>query len=454
MEKEDGIVNPLGLSPRMRICEYCFIINNSLRFANSIHKVKLAGSVDVDWPIFLSSGALSGFGLGARFKLDTDEYIAELRLGSNPKATIVKLYADILDIRQIVNWVAAAMGKDVKAPDIDFLSFHKVDIYGSLGCSWLGEFYPLGFRFRGEAHVFGCIATMDASLDLMGFKLLTTLKGFKVGPLIIKGAKPGQESAELEINLTWIKQSFRISGRVEIFDSYCSIDVHVQYMPTIIFYFNFELVWSAGLVIKVYAERIPSKSKNKKHIKDADWAMSASMQQTIIADVKAAILKAIDTAHEAIQNGIGATQKKLDEEKLAYDTRCRIAQAHYDAQYAEYQAQINSLEEKITLQEAKLVQVKRENSLRVEKEERDYSSKRSKAEMNRVLALEPKNSAKLDAEKKRDDEIRNAPWQKEKASRDSSEKRVGFFSKFGNAERDINDAIRIVNLLQRKCSTL
>jgi hypothetical protein len=37
------------------------------------------------------------------------------------------------------------MGKEVEIPDVDFLSFHKVDIYGSLGCTWLEEFYPLGF---------------------------------------------------------------------------------------------------------------------------------------------------------------------------------------------------------------------------------------------------------------------------------------------------------------------
>jgi hypothetical protein len=104
---------------------------------------------------------------------------------------------------------------------------------------------------------------MDATLDFTGFKLLTTLKGFQVGPLIIRGAKPGQDSAELEINLTWIQQLFRVSTRVEIFDSYCSIDVDVQHMPTIIFYFNFELVWSAGLIIEIYAERIPTKSRTK-----------------------------------------------------------------------------------------------------------------------------------------------------------------------------------------------
>jgi flagellar capping protein FliD len=93
------------------------------------------------------------------------------------------------------------------------------------------------------------------------------------------------------------------------------------------------------------------------------------MQQTIIAEVKAAILKAIDSAHEAVQKGIGAAQKKLDEEKEDYDKRCRDAKARYDAEYAAFQAEIVSLEEKIIAQ-AKLAQVKRENASRVEKEER------------------------------------------------------------------------------------
>lgn len=132
---------------------------------------------------------ITGFAMGAKFRLDKDEYDAELRLGANPQTTIVNFKAKILELKSIVGFVAAVVGESIDVPGLDILSFHDVDIYSSLGCIWLGQHYPQGFRFKGLVHVCGFEASMDASLTVIGFHLLTKIKGFKVGPLTVKGAK-------------------------------------------------------------------------------------------------------------------------------------------------------------------------------------------------------------------------------------------------------------------------
>lgn len=57
---------------------------------------------------------------------------------------------------------------------------------------------------------------------------------------------------------------------IKLMDSYCLADIHCQYMPQQIFHFDFELMWSTGIFVKVYAEMITDKGKCRGKPQDAD----------------------------------------------------------------------------------------------------------------------------------------------------------------------------------------
>ena len=427
---------------------------------------QLKGSVEVVWTVLLSTGSISGFGLGGMFAVDQDSYICEMRIAANPSQNLVNIKADNLGMRQIINIITAVIQKDMDLPDMDMdvAQLRNVEIYASSGCTWLDTYYPKGFKFKGIIKLWDFEASMDAEVSTIGFHLATKVKGFQVGPLKVRGARAQDEDAELEVTLNPIQQSIFVTGRIEIFGLTCICFIDCQFMPKPKFEFNFELTWNASLKIKVQAKRhvrepepgreTASRKELYKNPAGADWELYALFEQSLIAEVKQGIMSAIDNTHEALEKGIGAAQDAVAKEQEAYDRRCREVEAALEANYKQQQAKIEELDRKIQVAKDDLENVKQNNQLRIDSENQKRSSTRAQAEKDRAGRLEPLNTKRRSADEDKVRQERDKPQKIQEAQRRRDEKRTTFFSKFGNAEADINDAIQDVDRAQGKCSIL
>jgi hypothetical protein len=409
--------------------------------------------------MLLSSGALSGFGIGGQFAIGQDRYTCEMRLGTNPEQTLVNIKARSLGFRQVANFVSALAEEEFFIPDIDMIQVHDVDIYASRGCTWIDTYYPKGLRVKGKIKLWDFEASMDAEISTLGLHMLTKIKGFRVGPLRVKGARDNEPDAELELILNPVIQSFRVTGRIDLFNISCICYVHCQFMPDPIFEMDFELLWTAGLRIKVHAQmHRRSTESNKKtlsahesiqqHPSAADWELYACMEQSIIAQIKQGIIAAIENTHKALEKGIGAAQEAVRLEQEAYDRRCREAQAALDAKYMEQQGKIDKLNEEIGAAKDNLENVKRTNQTRLEAEHQTRSSTRARAEKDRAARLEPMNGARRRAEEEKDRLERERPLKIQQAQRSRDESRGSFFARFGDAHEALQSAIRDVENAQ------
>ncbi|OQE44816.1 hypothetical protein PENCOP_c002G06273 [Penicillium coprophilum] len=446
MDAKDGLKGPLGLSDRI-------VIYN------------LKGSVEAEWEMLLSSGTLSSFGIGGQFAIDTDRYTCEMRLGINPEQTLVNIKARELGFRQIANFVSALAKEDFPIPDINIIQVHDVDIYASRGCTWIDTFYPKGFRIKGRIKFWDFEASMDAEVSAIGLHMLTKIKGFQIGPLRVSGAHENEPDAELELTLNPIIQSLRVTGRIDIFNVSCICYIHCQFMPDPIFEMDFELVWSAGLRIKVHAQMhhialesdkaaLSRRNSIQQHPSAADWELYACMEQSIIAQVKQGIMSAIDNTHKALEAGIGAAQDAVRREQEAYDRRCREAEAALQAKYKEQQDEIDKIDEEIAMAKDNLEDVKRSNQVRIEGENQKRSSTRAQSEKDRAARLEPMSAARRRAEEERDQLERDKPHQIQQAQRRRDDSRGSFFGRFGDAHGALQAAIRDVENAQREVDRL
>lgn len=430
----EGIKGPLGFSDR-------FVVYS------------LKGSVAAKWATLLSTGAIDSFGLGGRFALDKDEFTCEMRLGANPTQTLVNIQAPKLDLPQLCKFIAAVMDKEIVTPDVNFFGMYDVQIYVSSGCSWFDTWYPKGFKYKGLIKLWDFQASMDAELSTSGFHCLTKIKGFELGPLKLTGALPGEQDASMEITLNPLKQSIYLSGRIEIFNLSCACFVDCQWMPNPKFVFDFELQWSAGLLIKVHAEMHERTKQNggkdlttgkeiTAHPGGADWEIYALMEQSIIAQVKQGILSAIDSTHQAMEKGIKGAMDAVEREKEAYEKRCREAQAKLDAAYKAQQDEIDRLDLEIESAKTRLNEVKQSNEIYTANERAKCSATRAQAEKNRASRLENKAEARRRADEEKLNQERNKEWQLQEARNKRNNAKDTFFSKFGDADAAVQRALR------------
>ena len=466
MEASDGLKGPLGLSDRIVICKWRLRSRDwSLLIYRHVQD-DLKGSIDVVWTALLSTGSISGFGLGGTFAVDQDLYICEMCMAPNPSQNLVNIKADNLGMRQIVNVITAVIQEDMEIPDMDLdvVQLRKVEIYASSGCTWLDAYYPKGFKFKALIKLWDFEASMDAEVSTIGFHLLTKVKGFQIGPLKVRGSREQDEDAELEVTLNPLQQSIFVTGRIEIFGLTCVCFIDCQFMPEPKFDFNFELTWNASLKVQIRAKRHVQqlqlgreKGSGKELHKNpagADWELYALFQQSLIAEVKQGIMAAIENTHKALGKGIGAAQDAIAREQEAYDRRCREAEAALEAKYKLQQAEIDELNTKIQAAKDNLESVKQGNLLRMDSENQKRSSTRAQAEKDRAGRLEPVNTKRRSADEEKARQEREKPQKFQEAQRRRDEKRTAFFSKFGNAEADINSAIQDADRAQGKCSIL
>ena len=189
-----------------------------------------------------------GAGFEGGFYIDNNEndpYSMVLYVCEDPRDMLIKIMEPSMDYYQLVRLVAAVMDRQVPTTDIEIFSFKDVLIYASLGATFGGEHYPAEFRLKCMITVYNHEAAMDCSLTTEGFYLKAWLQTFELGPLKVGGdvqiAGKRGTFLLLEMNLSLEKQVFFLNGFIEIFSLRAAVDVHVQILPTPIFYFRFEL---------------------------------------------------------------------------------------------------------------------------------------------------------------------------------------------------------------------
>ncbi|MCJ1264292.1 hypothetical protein MMC22_004163 [Lobaria immixta] len=406
---------------------------------------RLAIGMKFNWTQLAATGMPIGAGFEGGFYIgesERDPYSMVLYVCEDPRDMLIKVTAPYMNYFKLIQLVAAAMNCEIPITDIEVFSFHDVLIYASLGATFGGENYPRGFSLKGMIKICGVEAAMDCSLTAEGFHLKAWLQTFKLGPLKVGGDVqiPGKQGtfALLEMDLSPKKQAFFLNGFVEIFSLRADVDIHVQLMPTPIFYFNFELRWSDLLKIKAKAEMV--KKDNMKNPEAADWTVSADFEQNIIQEIAKSLQTALEAVHKAVQKKLDGAKATVAEAEKKYKAAIEEAQRSLDAKRTELKKENDELDRRLDELERKTVKGKAE-----------YQANVASAKINETKSVQDARDAKDRKLEEHRGDIQNKETNvrdKESSARNESnnavsdreQKKQAFMSTFGDAEADLERA--------------
>lgn len=404
----------------------------------------------------MGGGILGSFYIGD--PNPADAYSMALFVCENPKDMLIEVKAPSIDYYKLVKIVAAVMDKQIPTMDMKIVEFKNVLIYASLGVSFAGDYYPPGFRFKGQIIVFDHEAGMDCSLTTEGFHLKAWLQTFELGPLKIGGNvtlpdKPGVTFAVLEMQLNLQTQKFFLSGFIELFSLSASIDLHMQLLPTPIFYFDFQLQWSNLLKIKAHAEmvsRTEEKSLTKK-LANADWTFSLEMEQRIIQEMVQTLRATLKALHKAAQQKINNAQQAMAEAEARYKAGIEAAQKDLEAKRLAYKQENDALDAKLAALDGATTAQKATLQKGIDKAKLDETKDVQDARLARDRKLDEKqNDIKAKENNVRDEESKGRN-NENNALADRERKKQDFMARFGDAEDSIRRARDNVNRANGQC---
>lgn len=94
----------------------------------------------------VGAGFEGGFYIGDSEK---DPYSMALYVCEDPRDMLIKVTAPSMDYYKLIEFLAAAMDRQIPTTEIEIFSFRDVLIYASMGATFGGEHYPAGFRLKG-----------------------------------------------------------------------------------------------------------------------------------------------------------------------------------------------------------------------------------------------------------------------------------------------------------------
>lgn len=387
----------------------------------------------------IGAGFEGGFYIGDSEK---DPYSMALYVCEDPRDMLIKVTAPSMDYYKLIEFVAAAMDRQIPTTEIEIFSFRDVLIYASMGATFGGEHYPAGFRLKGMIIVCDHEAGMDCSLTTEGLHLKAWLQTFQLGPLKVGGdvQVPGKMGtfALLEMDLSWEKQAFRLNGFVELFSLRAAVDIHVEIMPEPTFYFNFELKWSDLLEVKAKVEMI--KKGNMRNLKAADWIVSAEFEQSIIQEISKTLQAALEAVHSAAQEKLDGASSAVAEAETKYKAAIEDAQKSLDAKRAALKKENEELDRRLDELERSSAKWKAERQAKINEAKENETHEVQNAKSVRELKLNEQQAYIRNTENDVREKENNGRNENNNAVSDREQKKQAFMSKFGDAEAALERA--------------
>ncbi|KAL9608382.1 MAG: hypothetical protein Q9167_006779 [Letrouitia subvulpina] len=369
----------------------------------------------------IGAGFKGSFYIGDNEK---DPYSMALYVCEDPRDMLIKVTAPSMDYYKLIEFLAAAMDRQIPTTEIEIFSFRDVLIYASMGATFGGEHYPAGFRLKGVIIVCDHEAGMDCSLTTEGLHLKAWLQTFQLGPLKVGG--------------TVQKQAFRLNGFVEFFSLRAAVDIHVEIMPKPTFYFNVELKWSDLLKVKAKAEMI--KKGNMRNPKAADWIVSAEFEQSIIQEISKSLQAALEAVHKAAQEKLDGAKSAVAEAEKKYKAAIEDAQMSLDAKRAALKKENQELDRRLDEQESSSAKGKVERQAKINEAKANETHEVQNAKNVRERKLNEQQAYIRNIENDVREKENNGRNENNNAVSNREQKKQAFMSKFGDAEAAVERA--------------
>ncbi len=373
---------------------------------------------------------------------EEDPYSMALYVCEDPRDMLIKVTAPSMDYYKLIEFLAAAMDRQIPTTEIEIFSFRDVLIYASMGATFGGEHYPAGFRLKGMIIVCDHEAGMDCSLTTEGLHLKAWLQTFQLGHLKVGGdvQVPGKMGtfALLEMDLSWEKQAFRLNGFVELLTLRAAVDIHVEIMPKPTFNFNFELKWSDLLEVKARAEMI--EKGNMRNPKAADWIVSAEFEQSIIQEISKSLQGALKAMQKAAQEKLDGAKSAVAEAEKQCKAAIEDAQKSLDAKRAALKKENEELDRRLDELERSSAKGKAERQAKINEAKENETHEMQNAKSLRERKLNEQQVYIRNTENDVREKENNGRNENNNAVSDLEQKKQAFMSKFGDAETAVEKA--------------
>ncbi|KAI0258477.1 hypothetical protein BC834DRAFT_847332 [Gloeopeniophorella convolvens] len=396
---------------------------------------------------FLYAGVPSGLGFVGGLQVGKVTGQVALKVSEKPSEQLFSIEVGKIDLLDIVSLTRCVLQCDLLDPP-NVIQFDAVKMYACPVGVTLGTLrYPQGFSFICRAVLFGKHVDVDVNIYKTGAKLTGGIDSFTLGPLTVSGFKKPRPS--FDIVISGKRQGGTIDGQIEFLGIRTSVFCHFELTPKFIFEFDFELDFAGLFEFKVHAGPIPNKdtSSSSGFLPD-DYLLSASFHSKGRKKLAHRIDQLFQEMARKEREDAETAQKKLDEEREAWEAKVGAAQAELDRAHVAWEAKSkdahNTYAENERQTRADVDALRRD----LDEATRKLNEDVSKAQAD-LWAAQHDREAQISRD---EEDLRRTreEWNEKlnSAHRDLDEATRELHSQFGSAQRDLDEAINKVNSLQ------
>ncbi|KAG8777477.1 hypothetical protein FRC16_004134 [Serendipita sp. 398] len=406
----------------------------------------LALKVSIVYSTFFIQGP-SGFGFVGGLKIGKVVGKMEFNIEEVPSRQLLSAKVENLDLHDLVEFANNVSPVPIARPP-NVVSFHEVSLYMCPAGVTIGTIiYPAGFSFISKVTLFGINADVNVSVGSSGVKCKGGIDNFKLGPLTVRGVK--EPRAMFELELTSSKQAGKIDGMIEFLGVEIVMVANFELHPNFTFHFMFLLHLTDLFTFEVYAYPISTPSEENPDVTVTDYRLTAEFRNKTRDQLTLKINKMFDEKARREAKEAETTQQKLDEARQAWQADMDEKQRKLDKAYASWTTKSSETHDR-------LESIKREQKAKVDDLRHKLEHEREKLHRNvnetqaALTAANNERSARLHKDRE-NLQAKRAEWDGyiSNAHRKVDDTTRDLHNRFGNTERDIEEARRKVNSLEQ-----
>ncbi|KAG5651478.1 hypothetical protein H0H81_008509 [Sphagnurus paluster] len=329
-------------------------------------------------------------------------------------------------------------------------------------------------RTVNDSNVFDYVDTnIEINIQDIGVKLTGSIDNLTLGPVTVSGFSKPNPFFEVEISSK--KRGGDIGGQIQFLGLRTSLSCPFELIPSFIFKLDNELDFMELFQFKVHASRLPRKEEHK----ELEPAFSSELNTSLISSLASSLADSylfedyllvvgfysrgrkilsqqLDSLFQKLAleetEATATTQKAIDEERRQWEEKVNAAQAQLDEAHKAWEARHNQAHDNYAAKEretrADVDRLRAQLDEATRKIEEDIShaqSKLSTVQHDREVQINRDEENLRQTRKEWDEKLQDA----HRALDDATRK---VHSRFGYAQRDIDNAINSVNSLDEEIS--
>lgn len=395
----------------------------------------------------LYAGVPSGVGFVGGLQVGKSSGQVAFQVSEHPSKQLFSVDVGNIDLLDIVSLTRSVIQCDLADP-ANVIEFESVKIYVCPVALTLGTIaYPQGFSFICHAVLFGKRVDVNVVIQKTGARMVGAMDNFTLGPLEISGNKAAGPSFDIELSAT--RQAGIIDGKITFCGEIVSVYCNFQLTPKFSFEFAFNLSFAGLFDFEVHASPVEnSPGSTSSGLLPDDYLLTAKFQDKGCGRIAHRIDQLFHEKAREERAEAERTQKRIDAEREKWEAKIAQDQAELDAAHAAWEAKSQAAhaqyDEKDRQTKAEVARLQHELDMQRQKFHDELA--KAKAELwvkqhEREVAIDADEEKLRRTRQEWADELNKARHGLEDATRK-------MHSSFGNAQSDIDEAIRKVNSLQ------